>query len=78
VGFVVDKMALEQIFSKYFGFLCQFSFHGLLYTHLSSRACIMGPLVACVPSKLSLTTTRPTITTTKEKKGGRGRNVWPA
>jgi hypothetical protein len=24
VGFVVDKVALEQVFSEYFGFPCQF------------------------------------------------------
>jgi hypothetical protein len=27
VGFVVDKVALEQASSEYFGFPCQFSFH---------------------------------------------------
>jgi hypothetical protein len=27
VGFVVDKAALGQVFSEYFGFLCQSSFH---------------------------------------------------
>jgi hypothetical protein len=27
VGFVVDKVALGQVFSKYFNFFCQFSFH---------------------------------------------------
>jgi hypothetical protein len=27
VGFVVDKVALGQVFSEYFGFPCQFSFH---------------------------------------------------
>jgi hypothetical protein len=32
VGFVVDKAALEQVFSEYFGFTCQ-ALHGLLYTH---------------------------------------------
>jgi hypothetical protein len=26
VGFVVDKVALEQVFSEHFGFPCQFSF----------------------------------------------------
>jgi fatty acid desaturase len=31
--FVVNKVALEQVFSKYFGFPCQFPFHLLLYTH---------------------------------------------
>jgi hypothetical protein len=29
VGFVVDEVALEQVFSQYFGFSCQFSFHQL-------------------------------------------------
>jgi hypothetical protein len=28
--FVVDKVALGYVFSKYFGFPCQFSFHQLL------------------------------------------------
>jgi hypothetical protein len=39
VGFVVDKMALGQVFSEYFGFPCQSSFHQLLHNHphLSSR-----------------------------------------
>jgi hypothetical protein len=31
VGFVVDKAALGQIFSEYFGFLCQSSFHQFLH-----------------------------------------------
>jgi hypothetical protein len=26
VGFAVDKVALGQVFSEYFGFPCQFSF----------------------------------------------------
>jgi hypothetical protein len=33
VGFVVDKMALGQIFSEYFGFPCQSSFHQILHSH---------------------------------------------
>jgi hypothetical protein len=38
VGFVVDKVALGQVFSEYFGFPCQSSFNQLLhnYPHLSS------------------------------------------
>jgi hypothetical protein len=56
VGFVVDKVTLGQVFSEYFGFPCQFSFHGLLHTlHLSSGAGTIGQLVADVPSGLSLT-----------------------
>jgi hypothetical protein len=43
VGFVVDKVALGQVFSEYFGFPCQFSFHRLLHTHhLSSGAGTIG------------------------------------
>jgi hypothetical protein len=33
VGFVVDKMALGQVFSEYFGFPCQSSFHQFLHNH---------------------------------------------
>jgi hypothetical protein len=33
VGFVVDKVALGQIFSEYFGFPCQSSFHQFLHHH---------------------------------------------
>jgi hypothetical protein len=44
VGFVVDKVALGQVFSKYFSFPCQSSFHRLLqnYPHLSSGAGTIG------------------------------------
>jgi hypothetical protein len=31
MGFVVDKVALGQIFSEYFGFPCQYLFHQLLH-----------------------------------------------
>jgi hypothetical protein len=57
VGFVVDEVALGQVFSEYFGFPCEFSFHRLLHTHhdLSSGAGTIGQLVADVPSGLSLT-----------------------
>jgi hypothetical protein len=33
VGYVVGKLALEQVFSEYFGFPCQFAFHRLLHIH---------------------------------------------
>jgi hypothetical protein len=33
VRVVVDKVALGQVFSEYFGFPCQSSFHQLLHTH---------------------------------------------
>jgi hypothetical protein len=56
VGFVVDKVALGQVFCEYFGFPCKFSFYRLLHIHhLSSGAGIIGQLVADVPSGLSLT-----------------------
>jgi hypothetical protein len=47
-----------QIFSEYFGVLCQLSFHRLLHIHhhrLSSGAGTIAQLVADVPSGLSLT-----------------------
>jgi hypothetical protein len=43
---MVDKVALRQVFSEYFSFLCQFSFHRLLQTHhLSSGAGTIGQIV---------------------------------
>jgi hypothetical protein len=33
VGFVVDEVALGQVFSEYFGFSCQSSFHQILHHH---------------------------------------------
>jgi hypothetical protein len=43
VGFVVEEVALEQVFSEYFGFPCHFSFHRLPYTHhLSAGAGKIG------------------------------------
>jgi hypothetical protein len=63
-GFVVDKLALVQVFSEYFSFLCQFSFHRLLHTHhLSFGVGTAGKIMADVPSGLSLTPTQETIAT---------------
>jgi hypothetical protein len=60
VGFVVDKVALGQVFSEYFGFPCQSSFHQLLHNH--HHLVIWGwysrQVVAAVPSGLSLTPLR--------------------
>jgi hypothetical protein len=54
VEFVVDKVAMGQVFSGYFGFSCQFSFHRLLHIHhLSSGADAVVQLVADIPSGLS-------------------------
>jgi hypothetical protein len=44
--FVVDKVTLGQVSSEYFGFPCQFSFHQMLHTPLSSRAGTIGQLLA--------------------------------
>jgi hypothetical protein len=33
VGFVVDEVALGQVFSEYFSFPCQSSFHQILHPH---------------------------------------------
>jgi hypothetical protein len=55
VAFVVDKMPLWQVFSKYFGFSCQFLFHQILHNILSSGAGKIGQLEADVPSGLGLT-----------------------
>jgi hypothetical protein len=57
VEFVVDKVAPRQIFSEYFGFPCQFSFHRLLHIHhhKPSEAGTTGQLVADVQSRHSLT-----------------------
>jgi hypothetical protein len=55
VGFVVDKVALGHVFSEYFGFPCQSSFHQFFHNHdhLSSGAVTIGKIVADVPSGLS-------------------------
>jgi hypothetical protein len=56
MGFGVDSVAMVQVFSEYFGFPCQFSFHRLLHTHhLSSGAGKIDQILADVPSGLGLT-----------------------
>jgi hypothetical protein len=56
VGFVLENVALGQVFSEYFGFPCQSSFHQLLHNHHhpSSMTGTIGQTVATVPSGLSL------------------------
>jgi hypothetical protein len=56
VGFVVDKAALGQVFSEYFGVSC-YSFHRLLHTHHhpSSGAGTVRQIVADVQSGFILT-----------------------
>jgi hypothetical protein len=58
-GFVVDKVALGQVVSEYFGFPSHLSIHRLLHIHHhhqhpSSGAGVVGQMVADVPSGLSL------------------------
>jgi hypothetical protein len=57
LDFCLTKWNCGQVFSEYFGFPCQFSFHRLLHTYhdLSSEAGAICQLVAEVPSELSLT-----------------------
>jgi hypothetical protein len=51
--FVVDKVALGQVFSEYFGFPCQFSFHQLLQKSSSIIWRLYNrPEVAAVPRDL--------------------------
>jgi hypothetical protein len=64
MGFVVDKVALGQVFSEYFGFRCQ-PLHQLLHTHnhhhhSSSGAGIVGKILADVSSGLGLTPSQET------------------
>jgi hypothetical protein len=52
VGFVVDKVGLEQVFSEYFGFPCQSSFHyfsTITLTYHPGLAQYNRPVVAAVP-----------------------------
>jgi hypothetical protein len=48
--FVMDKLALGQVFSENFGFPCQSTFHLLLHNHLHyTRGWHNRPGVAAVP-----------------------------
>jgi hypothetical protein len=63
VGFMMDKVALGHVFSKYLDFPCQFSFHRLLHIHdyrLSSGAGKIGQTATDLPSGLRLTTPQET------------------
>jgi hypothetical protein len=51
VGFVVDKVALGRVFSEYFGFPCQSSFHQILHQHNHPGQATIGQSVAAVPTK---------------------------
>jgi hypothetical protein len=66
MGFVVDKY-------EYFGFPCQFSFHQLLHTHITSVAGTIGQIAADVPSGLGLTP--PQGSEKKKLCGGEGERI---
>jgi hypothetical protein len=55
VGFVVDKVALERLFSEYFGFPCKFSFHQILHHHNHPGQATIGQSVSALPSGPSWT-----------------------
>jgi hypothetical protein len=55
VGFAVDKVALERVFSEYFGFPCQSLFHQILHHHNHPGQATIGQSVAAVPSGHSWT-----------------------
>jgi hypothetical protein len=56
VGFEVDKVALGQVFSEYFGFPCQSSFHQLLHNNPHHHLGLCNrPEVAAVPGDVSPT-----------------------
>jgi hypothetical protein len=42
VGFVVEKVALGRVFSEYFGFPCQSSFHQILHHHNQPGQVVSG------------------------------------
>jgi hypothetical protein len=54
-GICGGRNGIGEVSSEYFVFPCQFSFHQMLHTHLSSGAGRTGQLVAELPSGLSLT-----------------------
>ncbi|PNF18066.1 hypothetical protein B7P43_G06938 [Cryptotermes secundus] len=46
MGFVVDEVVLGRVFSEYFGFLCQSSFHQTLHHHNHTGQATIGQSVA--------------------------------
>jgi hypothetical protein len=59
VGFVVDKVALGQVFLWVLWFSPTISFHQcFIFIHASSGGWTMGPLVAAVPQRHSLTSSQ--------------------
>jgi hypothetical protein len=62
---VVDKVALGQVFSEYFGFPCQSSFHQILHHDNHPGQATIGQSVADVPSGPSWTS--PPLSELKKK-----------
>jgi hypothetical protein len=64
VGFLVENVALGQVFFEYFGFLYQFSLsqmlHLIIIIIIAIRGGTIGQLVANIPSGPSLTRHDPT------------------
>jgi hypothetical protein len=56
VAFVVNKVALKNVFSEYFGFLCLY-LHQLNHIrhHQSAAAAVVGQIVTDVPNGFRLT-----------------------
>jgi hypothetical protein len=54
VGFVVDKVALGQVFSEYFGFLYEVSFRQNAAYLSIIQGWFSKPIMVNVPSELSL------------------------
>jgi hypothetical protein len=75
VRFVVDEVALGQVFSECFGFPWQFSFYRLLHSHhLSSGAGYNWPVIG---RRTKLTQSHPTPPQeTKRKMRGFGSRYW--
>jgi hypothetical protein len=50
MGFVVDKVALRQVFSEHFGFPCQSSIHQIFHHHNHPGQATIGQSMASAPS----------------------------
>jgi hypothetical protein len=55
VGSAVEKVIVRQIYPEYFGFLDQFFFHRLRYTHPPFGTGTVDPLMVTTRSGLTLT-----------------------
>jgi hypothetical protein len=72
-GCVVDKVALGQVSSQFFGFPYHFSVYQMLHAHLSSSTGTIGQLVVDVQSGLIVSLT-PLHETKKKKTRSCGKN----